>query len=83
MGSGGGSKLGYKSFYRILGIGVTYFLLNLISCCGFLRNINSVSILKFPKRMLEYYFSKVFTILECNYNNLAKLPDDVKQRTNA
>ena len=31
--------------------------------------------------MLEFYFSKGFTILECNYNNLEKLPNDGKQRT--
>ena len=28
---------------------------------------------------MEYYFSKGFTILECNDNNLEKLPNDVKQ----
>ena len=31
--------------------------------------------------MLEYYFSKGFNIPECNYNNFAKLPNDVKQIT--
>ena len=30
--------------------------------------------------MLEYDFSKGFTILECNANNLAKLLNEVKQR---
>ena len=29
--------------------------------------------------MLEYYFSKGFTILEGNVNHLEKLPNDVKQ----
>ena len=29
--------------------------------------------------MLEYYFSKGFTILECNDNNLAKLPNEVQE----
>ena len=29
--------------------------------------------------MLEYYFSKVFAILECNVNNLSKLLNEVKQ----
>ena len=29
--------------------------------------------------MLKYYFSKGFNIPECNYNNFAKLPNDVKQ----
>ena len=33
--------------------------------------------------MLEYYFSKGFSILECNTNNLEKLPDEVKQRVHA
>ena len=55
--------------------------MNLMSCHGFLKNINYVVILKFPKRMLEYYLSKGFTILECNDNNLAKLTNDVKQIT--
>ena len=55
--------------------------MNLMSCHGFLKDINYVVILKCPKRMLEYYFSKGFTILECNYNNLAKLPNDIKQIT--
>ena len=30
--------------------------------------------------MLEYYFSKGFTILELNDNNLEKIPNDVKQK---
>ena len=29
--------------------------------------------------MLKYYISKLFAILECNINNLAKLPNEVKQ----
>ena len=33
--------------------------------------------------MLEYYFPKVFTILECNDKDLDKPPNDVKQRINA
>ena len=57
--------------------------MNLISCHGFLKNINYVVRLKFPKRMLEYHLSKVFTILECNDNNLEKPSNDVKQITHA
>ena len=74
-----GSKHGDKSFDRILGIGVTYFLMNLMSCQGFLKNTNYVVILKYPKRMLEYYLWKGFDILECNDINLEKLPNEVKQ----
>ena len=57
--------------------------MKLMSFHGFLKNIDSVVVLKCPKRMLEYYFSKGFTILECNDNNLEKLPNDVKQRIHA
>ena len=53
--------------------------MNLLYCRGFLKYINSVVIIKCPKRMLRYYFSKGFDILECNYNNLAKLSIEVKQ----
>ena len=83
VSSGGGSKDIDNCFDRILGIGIPYLLMILMSCHGFLRNTNSVVILKCTKRMLEYYFSKGFTILECTYNNLAKSPNDVIQRTNA
>ena len=53
--------------------------MNSLYCHGFLKYINSVVIIKCPKRMLRYYFSKGFDILECNYNNLAKLSIEVKQ----
>ena len=79
MVSGEGSKHGDNFFDRILGIGILDLLMKLMSCRGFLKNINSVTILKFPKRMLEYYLSKGFTILECNDINLEKLPNEVKQ----
>ena len=62
--SRGGSKNGDKSFDRILGIGIPYLLMKLMSCHGFLKNISSFVILKFPKIMLEYHFSKGCTILE-------------------
>ena len=78
VGYRGGYKHGDKRFDRMLGIGIPYFLMNLMSCHGFLKNINYVVILKFPKNMLEYYFSKGFTILECNDNNLENFPNDVK-----
>ena len=69
VSSGGGSKNGDKDFDKILGIGIPYLLMNSMSCHGFLKNIKYVVILKCPKRMLEYYFSKGFTILECNVNS--------------
>ena len=83
VGSKEDYKHGDKGFNIILGIGIPDLLMNLMSCHGFLKNVNYVVILNFPKRMLEYYFSKGFTILEWNDNNLEKLPNDVKQRIHA
>ena len=68
---------------RILGIGIPYFWMNLLSCHSFSKNIKYIVILKCPKRMLEYYFSKGFCILECNSNNLKKIPNISKQRIHA
>ena len=67
----------------MLGIEIPDLLINLISCHVFFKNRNSLVILKGPKRMLGYYFSKGFTILECNTNNLEKLPNEVKDIINA
>ena len=63
VGYGGGSKHWDKKIDKILGIGIPYLLINLMSCREFLKNINSVVMIKCPKRTLEYYFLKVFTIL--------------------
>ena len=54
-----------------------------MSCRIFLKNINYVVILKFSKRILEYYLSKGFTILEYNTINLSKIPNEVKYRIHA
>ena len=53
LGSGGGYKHEEKSYDKILGIGIPDMLMNLMSCHGFVRNKDSVVILKFPKRMFE------------------------------
>ena len=53
--------------------------MNLLSCNGSSKNIKSLVILKCPKSTLEYYFSKGFGILECNSNNLKKIPNLVKK----
>ena len=82
MGSKGDSKHIHKSCDKILGIGILDLLMNIMSCHRFLKNINYVVLLKCPKMMLEYYFSKWFTLLECNDNNLEKLPNEVKERIN-
>ena len=33
--------------------------------------------------MLEYYFSKWFTLFDCDTNNLEKLPNESKDRIHA
>ena len=52
--------------------------MNLLSCHGFLRNNDSVVILKFPNRMFEYYLNKGFIIFDCDKKNLEKLPYEIK-----
>ena len=49
-----------------------------MSCYGFLREKNPVVILKFTKRLFEYYFSKGFTYFDCIIINLKKLQTEVR-----
>ena len=51
--SGGGYKHGDKSFDGLFGDGIPDLLINLMSCCVFLNNMNYIFILKCPKSMLE------------------------------
>ena len=67
-----------RYFNIILCIRITDLLMKILLCHGSSENMGSIVILKCPKRILEYYFSKGFGILECNFNNLAKLPNEVK-----
>ena len=77
------SKYLVKYFNTFLGIGIQYMLMNLLTFHGFTKNIKCIVILKCPKRMLEYYFLKGFGILECNSNNLKKIPNLAKQMIHA
>ena len=63
-----------------MGIGIPDLLLNLLSCHGFLKNNESVVILKYPHRMSEYYFNKGFIIFDCDEVNFKRLPSRVKYR---
>ena len=76
--SGGGYKNEEKRFDKILGTGIPDLLMNLMSCHGFLNNKDPFVILKCPKRMLEYYFSKWLTYFDCTINNLEELTSEVK-----
>ena len=62
-----------------MGIGIPNLLMNLISCHGFLKNKDPIIVLKAPKSIFEYYFSKGFTYFDCTIINLEKLPIEVKQ----
>ena len=68
-----GSRHGEIVFSRIVGIGIPDFLMNWLSCYVFLKNINSVVILKYPENYVGIIFSKGCAILECNTNNLENL----------
>ena len=57
--------------------------MNLFSCYSFSKKVNSAALLKCPKSIFEYYFSKGFAIWECNTNNFGKLPNKVKQIINS
>ena len=69
LGSGGNFKHVNKSYEEILGIGIPDLLMNSMSCHGFLKNKDSVLILKCPKRMFEYYLSKGFIHFDFNKRN--------------
>ena len=75
-----GYRHGKINFNRILGIVIPYLIMSLFSCHGFFEEHRFCCHKKNPKRMLEYYSSKIFSILECNTNNLAKIPNAAKQR---
>ena len=60
--SGSYKHLGGK-YDNILGFGIPYLLLNLLSCQGFLTNKYYVVILKLPNRIFECYFNQVFIFL--------------------
>ena len=55
-----------------MGIGIPDLLLNLLSCRGFLKNDESVVILKCPNRMSRYYFIKGFVVFECDEEHIKK-----------
>ena len=58
LGCTGKNKHNDTDYENVFGIGIPYILLNLFSCSGFLKNNESVVILKCPNRMSEYYFNK-------------------------
>ena len=70
LGVSGSYKHLDKKYDNVLGFGILYLLMDLLSCRGFLKNNESVVILKCPNRMFEYFFNKGFNIFDCGKNNL-------------
>ena len=64
LGCTGKNKHNDTDYDRVLGTGIPDLLLIFLSCHGFLKNNESVVILKCPNRMSEYYFNKGFVIFE-------------------
>ena len=57
--------------------------MNMLSCQGFLKNNDSIMIIKCTNRMSQYYFNKVFIQLTCDEDHLKTLPVKVKDRVGA
>ena len=55
-----------KLFETLFGKVIPNLLMNLLSCHGFMKNMDYTVIYKCPSWMLEYYFSKWFVVLELN-----------------
>ena len=69
-----------KSYNEFLDIGIPDFFMNLLSCHGLMKSMNFTLVSLCPSRILEYYFSKGFVILERNSNNLSRIANNVKQK---
>ena len=69
LGTGGSYKHLNKKYDNVLGFGIPDLLMIFLSCHGFLKNNDSVVVLKCPNRMFEYYFNKGFIIFDCGEKN--------------
>ena len=70
LGVAGSYKHLGKKYDNVLGFGIPDLFLNLLSYQGFLKNNESVVILKCPHRMFEYCHNKGFIIFNSDENNL-------------
>ena len=61
-----------------MGLGIPDLLLNFLSCQGFLKNNESIVILKYPNRIFEYYFNKGFIIFDGDLKKIERLPCEIK-----
>ena len=64
---------------EFLRIEILEFLMNLMSCHGFTKDINSTVIVSFRNWSVEYHLEKEFVIIEHNSNTLSSVPSEMKQ----
>ena len=83
LGVAGSYKHLGKKYDNVLGFEIPDLLLNFFSCQGFLKNNESVAILKFPPGMFECYFNRGLIIFNCDENKLKRLPSQIKYRVRA
>ena len=74
------NKVFVKTTYNdILGISIPELLMNIISCHVFVNNTNSTVVFSCGRKLVDYYLSEGFFILDNNSRNLCDVPIRVKQ----
>ena len=68
-----------KYYDNLFGIGIPDIFMNMLSCQGFIKNNDSIVILKCTNRMSQYYFNKGFIQLTCHEDNLKQFPKRPKK----
>ena len=62
------------------GIGIPEVLMNIMSCCGFAKEENKIFILMFRIKLVSYYLSKGFLIIDPKSDALDNVPLKFKQK---
>lgn len=62
------------------GIGIPEVLMNIMSCCGFSKKENKIVILMFRIKLVSYYLSKGFLIIDPKSDALDNVPLKFKQQ---
>ena len=67
------------SFYELSVISIPERLLNIVSCCGFVKDNNPTLVLTCRSKVVSYYLSKVFVMLDQDSQAPNNAPLRVKQ----
>ena len=62
------------------GIRIPEVLMNIMSCCGFVKEENKIVILMFRVKLVSYYLSKGFLIIDPKSDALDNVPLKFKQQ---